>query len=179
MANFADWRDRMLRAVWRQGDDLPEEVSDWMSELYEEIGAISEENFCELWTSRTFSMARAAFQVVKDSAEEETRKKITGEEYCYIDYMIDPETGPVGVVRIKSEEVSTPDWEEILGTMAEGVQEFIMSHYRIVWPICETHRSGLHVGYFHGLSVWNCREGATGGHVVKAINPATCLQEGV
>lgn len=39
-------------------------------------------------------MARAAFQVIKKSAEEGTGKKTTGEEYCYIDYARDPEIGP-------------------------------------------------------------------------------------
>ncbi|MFD9874587.1 hypothetical protein [[Kitasatospora] papulosa] len=175
MANFADWQDRMLRAAWRHGDDLPVEVLEWISELYGEVGEISEEVFCELWTARTFSMARAAFQVIKKSVEGEIGKKVTGEEYCYIDYVRDPDIGPVGVVRIKSVEVSTPDWEEILGTMAEGVQEFVMSHYRIVWPVCENHRKGLHVGYFRGISVWRCREGRAGGHVVRAIDPAARL----
>ncbi|KMS79006.1 hypothetical protein ACH49_13860 [Streptomyces leeuwenhoekii] len=172
MANFSDWQDRMLRAVWRQGENLPEEVLVWMSELYDEFGDMPESEFCELWTARTFCMARAAFEVIGRSAEEETGKEVTGEEFCYIDYSRDPEQGPVGVVRIKSVEVSTPDRAEVAGAVAEGLQEFIMSHYRVVWPVCGRHGHGLHVGYARESAVWKCEGGDGGGHVVRAIDPA-------
>jgi hypothetical protein len=170
--NFPDWQDRMLRAVWRHGEDLSEEVRAWMSELYEEFGEIPETEFCELWTERTFSMARSAFEAVSRSAEEDTGKRTTGEELDYIDYLRDPELGPVGVVRIKSTEVSTPDRAEVLGVMAEGLQEFIMSHHHTVWPVCDEHGRGLHVGYSHETAVWECKGGATGGHTARVIDPA-------
>lgn len=170
--NFPDWQDRMLRAVWRHGENLPEEVRAWISELYEESGEIPETEFCELWTERTFSMARSAFEVVSRSTEEDTGKRVTGEEFDYINYLRDPELGPIGVVRIKSTEVSTPDWVEVLGAMTEGVQEFVMSHYGMVWPVCIEHGRGLHVGYSHETAVWECKGGIAGGHTVRAIDPA-------
>ncbi|MFD3590634.1 hypothetical protein [Streptomyces sp. NPDC058683] len=175
MSNFSDWQDRMLRAVWRHGEQLPEGVLTWMSELYGELGEISQTEFCESWTARTFSTARSAFEVVVRSAEEETGKAATGDEFCYIDYLRDPDLGPVGVVRIKSAEVSTPDWVEVLGAVAEGVQEFVMSHHRVAWPICGDHGRGLHVGYFHETAVWKCTGGTAEGHVVRAIDPAVHL----
>ena len=120
-------------------------------------------------------MANLAFGIVGGSVEGETGKKVTGEDFCYIDYLRDPELGPVGVVRVKSMEVSTPDWGEILCVMAEGVQEFIMSHYYTVWPVCGDHGCGLHAGYFHETAVWECKGGLAGGHVVRAIDPAIRL----
>lgn len=179
MSKFSDWQDRMLRAVWRHGENLPEAVLAWMSELYDEFGEMSESEFCESWTARTFSMARSAFELISRSVEEEAGKSVAGEELCYIDYLRDPELGPVGVVRIKSTEVSTPDWGEILGAMAEGVQEFIMSHYCVVWPVCGDHDRGLHVDYFHDAAVWKCKGGAAGGHVVRAIDAPPAGPEGI
>ncbi|MES9506919.1 hypothetical protein ABWJ92_10985 [Streptomyces sp. NPDC000609] len=146
-----------------------------MSELYGELGEISEPEFCESWTARTFCMARSAFEVVARSAVEETGKAATGDEFCYIEYLRDPDLGPVGVVRIKSAEVSTPDWVEVLGAVAEGVQEFMMSHHRVVWPICGDHSLGLHAGYFHETAVWKCTGGTAEGHVVRVIDPAAHL----
>ncbi|MEU3612806.1 hypothetical protein ABZ725_10915 [Streptomyces sp. NPDC006872] len=175
MSNFSDWQDRMLRAVWRHGENIPEEVLAWMSELHGKSGEIPEMEFRELWTARTFSMARTAFEVIRRSAEGETGKKVTGEEFSYIDYLHDPELGPVGTVRIKSAEVSTPDWGDVLGVMAEGVQEFIMSHYQMVWPVCDHHGRGLHTDYFHETAVWKCTAGISDGHVVRAIDPAVQL----
>ncbi|MEU3185137.1 hypothetical protein ABZ707_13185 [Streptomyces sp. NPDC006923] len=172
MSNFSDWQDRMLRAVRRQEESASEEVLAWMSDLYDEFGEMPERGFCEFWTLRTFAMARTAFEMIGRSVEEETGKGVTGQEFCYIDYLRDPDLGPVGVVRVKSMEVSTPDWGEVLGVMAEGVQEFVMSHYRLVWPVCGDHDCGLHVGYIHETAVWRCKGGITGGHVERAIDPA-------
>ncbi|MGI5398113.1 hypothetical protein ACQEVG_01375 [Streptomyces sp. CA-135486] len=172
MSNFSDWQDRMLRAVWRQGEQLPEEVLSWMAELYGERGEIPESEFCESWTARTFSMARSAFETVTRSAEQDTGKAATGDDFCYLDYVRDPDLGPVGVVHIKSAEVSTPDSAEVLGAVAEGVQEFVMSHHRVTWPVCGEHDRGMHVGYFHETAVWKCAGGTTDGHVVRAIDPA-------
>ncbi|WP_371548687.1 hypothetical protein [Streptomyces sp. NBC_00554] len=175
MSNFSDWQDRMLRAVWRHGENLSEEVVAWMVELYDEFGEISEDEFCELWTMRTFSMARSAFEVIQMSAFDEIGKRIAGEEFCYINYFRDPEFGPVGVVRFKSVEVSTPDLVEVLGVVAEGVQEFVMNYYVTVWPVCGRHAFGLHVDYFHEAAVWKCNGGVTGGHVVRAVDPSIRL----
>ncbi|GAA3127777.1 hypothetical protein [Streptomyces echinatus] len=80
-------------------------------------------------------MARSAFETVTRSAEQDTGKAVTGEDFCYTDYVRDPDLGPVGVVHIKSAEVSTPDSAEVLGAVAEGVQEFVMSHHRVTWPV--------------------------------------------
>ncbi|MFE9765976.1 hypothetical protein ACFYPC_15860 [Streptomyces sp. NPDC005808] len=146
-----------------------------MSELYGEFGGIPEREFCELWTERTFSLARSAFRLVSASVEGEIGKRVDGEEFCYIDYFRDPEFGPVGVVRIKSTEVSTPDWTDVLGVMAEGVQEFVMGHYRMVWPVCGQHGLGLHVGYLQEAAVWKCKGEGSGGHVVRAIDSAVQL----
>ncbi|MFJ3786321.1 hypothetical protein [Streptomyces sp. NPDC090093] len=175
MSNFSDWQDRMLRAVWRHGEKLPEQVLTWMTELYDERGEIPESEFCESWTARTFSMARSAFETVIKSAEQDTGKAAAGDDFSYIDYTRDPEMGPVGVVHIKSAEVSTPDSAEVLGAVAEGVQEFVMSHHRVTWPVCGEHDRGLHVGYFHETPVWTCTGGTTEGHVVRAIDPAIQL----
>ncbi|MFJ1732903.1 hypothetical protein [Streptomyces sp. NPDC088254] len=174
MSKFSDWQDRMLRAVWLHGEQLPEEVLTWMAELYGERGEIPESEFCESWTARTFSMARSAFETVTKSAEQDTGKAATG-DFCYIDYVRDPDLGPVGVVHIKSAEVSTPDSTEVLGAVAEGVQEFVMSHHRVTWPVRSEHDRGLHVGYFHETAVWKCTGGTTDGHVVRAIDPAVQL----
>jgi hypothetical protein len=175
MSNFPDWRDRMLQAVWRQGESFPEEVLAWMSEVHDECGEISEDEFCELWTTRTFSMARSAFEVIEKSVFDETGKKVTGGEFDYVNYFRDPDFGPVGVVRFKSTEVSTPDWAEVLGVVAEGVQEFVMDYYVTVWPVCSRHEFGLHVEYFHEAAVWKCNGGQEGGHVVRAIVPSVRL----
>ncbi|MFF5563742.1 hypothetical protein ACFY7Z_16830 [Streptomyces sp. NPDC012623] len=165
----------MLRAVWRQEEGTPEAVLKWMSDMYGESGEVAEMEFCELWTARTFSMAKTAFEMIGRSVEEETGKEVAGKEFCYIDYLRDSDLGPVGVVRVKSMEVSTPDWGEVLGVMAEGMQEFVMSHYRVVWPVCADHKCGLHVGFFHETAVWTCKAGITSGHVVRAIDPAVRL----
>lgn len=175
MSNISDWQDRMLRAVWRHGENLSPEVLAWMSELHDEFGEIPDREFCELWTARTFSMARSAFELIERSVEEETGKGVTGEDFCYLNYLRDPELGPVGVVRVKSMEVSTPDREEVLGAVAEGVQEFVMGHYHMVWPVCGQHGRGLHVGYFHETAVWKCMGGTADGHVARAIDPAIRL----
>lgn len=175
MSNSSDWQDRMLRAVWRHGEQLPGEVLTWMAELYGERGEIPESEFCESWTARTFSMARSAFETVTKSAEQDTGKTATGDEFCYIEYVRDPDLGPVGVVHIKSAEVSTPDSAGALGAVAEGVQEFVMSHHRVTWPVCGEHGRGLHVGYFHETAVWKCAGATTDGHVVSAIDPAVQL----
>ncbi|MFF9280808.1 hypothetical protein [Streptomyces griseosporeus] len=172
MSNFSDWQDRMLRAVWRHGEHLPEEVLTWMHELYDERGEIPEPEFCDLWTDRTFSMARSAFETVTSSAEQATGKPATGDDFSYIDYTRDPALGPVGVVHIKSSEVSTPDPAEVLAAVAEGVQEFIMTHHQVPWPVCDEHDRGLHVAYFHETVVWKCTGGPGDGHVVRAIAPA-------
>lgn len=172
MSNFLDWRNRMLQAVWRYEDPMPEEVLTWMSDVYDELGEIPGGEFCELWTARTFSMARSAFKVIEKSVLGETGKSVTGEEFCYINYFRDPDFGPVGEVRFKSVRVSTPDWGEVLGVMAEGVQEFVMDYYFTVWPVCSSHAFGLHVDYFHETPVWKCNGGPADGHVVKAIDPA-------
>ncbi|MFI0539050.1 hypothetical protein ACH3VS_09230 [Streptomyces sp. WSLK1-3] len=170
MPGFPEWQGRMLRAVWWDGEQLPQEVVTWMSELYGELGGIPEDEFCASWTARTFSMARSAFEVVVRAAERETGKAATGDEFCYLDYVRDPDLGPVGVVRIKSSEVSTPDRAGVLGAVADGVQEFMMSHHRVTWPVCGDHGRGLHVGYVHETAVWNCAGGAAEGHVVRAID---------
>ncbi|MFE2260634.1 hypothetical protein [Streptomyces griseosporeus] len=175
MSNFSDWQDRMLRAVWRHGDQLPEEVLTWMAALYDEHGEVPESEFCELWTTRTFTLARSAFETVTRSAEQDTGKPATGDDFSYIDYARDPDLGPVGVVHIKSAEVSTPDPAEVLGAVAEGVQEFIMSHYRVTWPVCPEHDRGLHVAYARETAVWRCAGGTGDGHVVRAIDPAVQL----
>ncbi|MFQ6148159.1 hypothetical protein ACLMNJ_34700 [Streptomyces seoulensis] len=175
MSNFSDWQDRMLRAVWRHGEQLPEEVLTWMAELYDEHGEVPEPEFCDLWTTRTFALARSAFETVTRSAEQDTGKAATGDDFRYIDYVRDPDLGPVGVVHIKSAEVSTPDSAEVLGAVAEGVQEFVMSHHRVTWPVCGEHDRGLHVGYFHETAVWKCTGGIAKGHVVRAIDPAVQL----
>ncbi|MEU4653840.1 hypothetical protein AB0G32_07845 [Streptomyces sp. NPDC023723] len=175
MSNFSDWQNRMLRAVWRHGEPLPETVTAWMSELYGGYGEMPEAKFCESWTARTFSMSRSALEVVSRSVEEDTGKAVTGDEVCYVDYLRDPDLGPVGVVRIKSAEVSMPDWAEVLGAVAEGVQEFVMSHHRVAWPVCDQHGRGLHVTYFHETAVCECTGGTAGGHVVRAIDPADQL----
>ncbi|WP_328484192.1 hypothetical protein OHS71_39940 [Streptomyces sp. NBC_00377] len=170
MSNFPDWRDRMLQAVWRQGESVPEEVLTWMSEVHAEFGEIPEGEFCELWTERTFSMARSAFEVIEKSVFDGTGKRVTGGEFDYVKYYRDPDFGPVGVVRFKSTEVSTPDWAEVLGVVAEGVQEFVMDYYSTVWPVCSLHAFGLHVDYVHDTAVWKCSGGPAGGHVVGALN---------
>ncbi|MEU8763713.1 hypothetical protein [Streptomyces sp. NPDC048659] len=175
MSNFLEWQDRMLRAVWRDGDRIPEEVSTWMGELYDERGGIPESEFRDSWTSRTFSMAWSAFKLVRESAEQDAGRATTGDDFSYIDYIRDPEMGPVGVVRIKSAEVSTPEWAEVLCAVAEGVQEFVMSHHRVTWPVCGEHGRGLHVDYLFDTAVWRCAGGATDGHVVRAIDPAVQL----
>ncbi|MEH0419383.1 hypothetical protein [Streptomyces sp. B21-083] len=175
MSNFLDWRNRMLQAVWRQGDPISEEVLAWMSELYDEFEKMPETEFCELWTTRTFSMARTAFEVIEKSVFDETGKRVAGEEFDYINYFRDPEFGPVGVVRFKSTEVSTPDWAEVLGVVAEGVQEFVMDYYATVWPVCGRHTFGLHVDYLHEAAVWKCNGGPAGGHVVRAVDPTIRL----
>ncbi|MFE7514227.1 hypothetical protein ACFU8I_23815 [Streptomyces sp. NPDC057540] len=172
MSNLPDWQDRMLRAVWRHGEQLPEEVLTWMAELYRERGEIPESEFCDSWTERTFSMARSAFETVTGSVEQDTGKATTGDDYDYISYTRDPEQDPVGVVRIKSAEVSTPDAAEVLCAVAEGVQEFVMSHHRVTWPVCGEHGRGLHVDHVHETPVWTCTGGSTDGHVVRAIDPA-------
>ncbi|WP_406498472.1 hypothetical protein OG936_28360 [Streptomyces sp. NBC_00846] len=175
VSNFLDWRDRMLQAVWRQGESMPEEVLAWMSEVHDEFGEISGEEFCELWTTRTFSMARSAFEVIQKSVLDETGKRVVGEEFSYVNYFRDPEFGPVGVVRFKSAEVSTPDWAEVLGVVAEGVQEFVMDYYVTVWPVCGRHSFGLHVDYFRETAVWKCNGGPAGGHVVRALDSSIRL----
>ena len=175
MSNFLDWRNRMLQAVWRQEDSLSEEVLAWTSEVYGEFGEISEGEFCELWTTRTFFMTRSAFEVIEKSVFDEIGKRISGEEFCYVNYFRDPEFGPVGVVRFKSVEVSTPDWAEVLGVVAEGVQEFIMDYYATVWPACSRHDFGLHVYYFQEAAVWKCNGGPAGGHVVRPADPSIHL----
>lgn len=119
MSNISDWQDRMLRAIWRHGENLSQEVLAWMAELHDEFGEIPDREFSELWTARTFSMARSAFELIEKSVKEETGKEVTGESFCYLDYLREPELGPVGVVRIKSMEVSTPDGAEVLGAVAE------------------------------------------------------------
>ncbi|UIX34577.1 hypothetical protein [Streptomyces sp. GQFP] len=175
MSNFSDWQDRMLRAVWRHGEQLPEEVLTWIAELYGELGEIAEAEFCELWTTRTFSMARSAFETVEKSVFDETGKRISGEEFAYVNYSRDPKYGPVGVVSFNSGEVSTPDWAEVLGVVAEGVQEFVMDYYATVWPTCSSHTFGLHVDYLRETAVWRCNGGPAGGHVVRSIDPAVQL----
>ncbi|MFD9319710.1 hypothetical protein ACFWDQ_18840 [Streptomyces sp. NPDC060053] len=175
MSNFLDWRNRMLQAVWRQGEPISEEVLAWMSEVHDEFGEISGDEFCELWTTRTFSMARSAFEVIQKSVFDETGKRVAGEEFCYVDYSRNLESGPVGVVRFKSAEVSTPDWAEVLGVVAEGVQEFVMDYYVTVWPACSRHSFGLHVDYFDETAVWKCNGGPEGGHVVRALDPSIRL----
>ncbi|MFI0165379.1 hypothetical protein [Streptomyces sp. NPDC017095] len=175
MSNFLDWRDRMLQAVWRQNDSLPEQVLAWMSEVYEESGEISGAEFCELWTTRTFSLARSAFEVIRKSVLDDTGKRIVGDEFSYVNYFRDPESGPVGVVRFKSAEVSTPDRTEVLGVVAEGVQEFVMDYYATVWPVCDRHSFGLHVDYLHETAVWKCHAGPAGGHLVRALDPSVRL----
>ncbi|MFI6245399.1 hypothetical protein [Streptomyces sp. NPDC051016] len=175
MSNFLDWRNRMLQAVWRQGDLIPEEVLAWMSDVYDELGEIPGDEFCDLWTARTFSMARSAFEVIGKSVFDETRKRIFGEDLCYVNYFRDPDFGPVGVVRFKSAEVSTPDWAEVLGVVAEGVQEFVMDYYMTVWPVCDLHDFGLHVDYFQETAVWKCNGGLDGGHVVRTVDPSIRL----
>jgi hypothetical protein len=175
MSNVLGWRNRMLQAVWRQDDSLPEEVLAWMSEVYDELGEIPEEEFCDLWTTRTFSMAKSAFDVVQKSVFDETGKRVAGGGFCYVNYFRDPEFGPVGVVRFKSVEVSTPDWAEVLGVVAEGVQEFVMDYYLTVWPVCGIHTFGLHVDYVHEAAVWKCKGGLAGGHVLKAVDPSVQL----
>ncbi|WP_157880719.1 hypothetical protein [Streptomyces sp. Root1310] len=172
MSNFLDWRNRMIHAVWRQEESLSEEVLAWMSKTYDEFGEISEVEFLELWTMRTFSMARSAFEVIQESVLDETGKSVAGEEFCYVNYLRDPEFGPVGVVRFKSVEVSTPDWAEVLGVVTEGVQEFVMDYYVMVWPVCGLHAFGLHVDYFRETAVWKCNGGLAGGHVIRAIDPS-------
>ncbi|MFF1444605.1 hypothetical protein [Streptomyces sp. NPDC058295] len=176
MSSFSDWQDRMLRSVWRHGDNLPDEVLEWMAELYNESGEVTQEAFCDLWTARTFSMARAAFEVIRRSVESEMEKAITGEDFCYIDYLRDQDFGPVGRVRIKSAEVSTPDRQEVLSAMAEGVQEFVMGHYGVVWPVCDRHGFGLHVDFLHDTAVWHCAGESSDGHTVRAVDPAVPLQ---
>ncbi|MFE7933507.1 hypothetical protein ACFU6S_33260 [Streptomyces sp. NPDC057456] len=151
---------------------MSEEVLTWMSEVHDEFGEISGDEFCELWTTRTFSMARSAFEVIQKSVFDETGKRVVGEEFCYVNYFRDPEFGPVGVVRFKSAEVSTPDWVEVLGVVAEGVQEFVMDYYVTVWPACSRHSFGLHVDYFDETAVWKCNGGPEGGHVVRALDPS-------
>ncbi|MFJ9245379.1 hypothetical protein [Streptomyces sp. NPDC101776] len=175
MSDFPDWRNRMLRAVWRQDEDLPEEVLAWMSETYDEFGELPEGEFCELWTTRTFSMARSAFEVIRNSVFDDTEKRIAGEEFCYVNYFRDPDFGPVGVVRFNSVEVSTPDWAEVLGTVAEGVQEFVMDYYVMVWPVCSRHSLGMHVDYFQDTAVWKCGGGLEDGHVARAVDPSIRL----
>ncbi|MFJ9022750.1 hypothetical protein ACIRPU_22675 [Streptomyces sp. NPDC102259] len=151
---------------------MSEEVLTWMSEVHDEFGEISGDEFCELWTTRTFSMARSALEVIQKSVFDETGKRVDGEEFCYVNYFRDPEFGPAGVVRFKSAEVSTPDWAEVLGVVAEGVQEFVMDYYATVWPACGRHSFGLHVDYFDETAVWKCNGGPEGGHVVRALDPS-------
>ncbi|MET8169541.1 hypothetical protein ABZT34_35775 [Streptomyces sp. NPDC005329] len=151
---------------------MSEEVLTWMSEVHDEFGEISGEEFCELWTTRTFSMARSALEVIQKSVFDDTGKRVAGEEFCYVNYFRDPEFGPVGVVRFKSAEVSTPDRVEVLGVVAEGVQEFVMDYYVTVWPACSRHSFGLHVDYFDETAVWKCNGGPEGGHVVRALDPS-------
>ncbi|MFD4562152.1 hypothetical protein ACFWP5_48975 [Streptomyces sp. NPDC058469] len=146
-----------------------------MFEVYDEHGEIPGGEFCELWTMRTFSMARSAFEVIAKSVFDETGKKVVGEEFGYVNYFRDPEFGPVGVVRFKSGEVSTPDWAEVLGVVAEGVQEFVMDYYVTVWPVCDRHDFGMHVDYFQETAVWKCNGGLAGGHVVRAVDPSIRL----
>ncbi|MFF9484639.1 hypothetical protein [Streptomyces sp. NPDC014676] len=172
MSNFLDWRNRMLRSVWRQEESNSEEVLAWAAEVYGEFGGISADEFCELWTERTFSMSRAAFEMIQKSVFDETGKRVAGDDFCYVNYLRDPEFGPVGVVRFKSGEVSAPDWAEVLGVVAEGVQEFVMDYYSTVWPVCRRHTFGLHLDYVHDVPVWRCRGGAEGGHVVRAVDPS-------
>ncbi|MFF9839228.1 hypothetical protein [Streptomyces sp. NPDC013740] len=174
-SNYSDWQDRMLRAVWRHGEQLSEEVLTWMAELYGERGAIPEAEFCDSWTARTFSMARSAFETVSKSVNQDIGKATTGDDFTYLTYVRDPEMGPIGVVHIKSAEVSTPDPADVLCAMAEGVQEFVMTHYLVTWPVCGEHRRGLHVDYVHETPVWTCTGGTKDGHVVRAIDPAVQL----
>lgn len=71
-----------------------------------------------------------------------------------------------------------------LASMADSVQEHLAEFERLVWPLCQRHRRGVHVrphgaaadwagedGQFEGRPVWWCS--GDGGHELAMIGELT------
>lgn len=57
--------------------------------------------------------------------------------------------------------------DSVLEEVAEQMQEVVMERMWRVWPVCDEHRTGVHVESDGARAAWRCRAGD--GHTIAAV----------
>lgn len=162
---FLDWAHEVCERLWLEpGEDrTPDDFLGFLRRAYADNGALPAELLAPLVQERRTAEAGRFLARLAGPVRRETGFDLGDILLSEPPDEFQP-TGTTQIGNITVLGVRTPD---IACETAEGVQDYLMSRHRTVWPQCPAHRLGYHPVLTGTAPEWECSGG--GGHRVPVF----------
>jgi hypothetical protein len=150
---FETWFDLFLR---ESTPDRRIKLEPWFRSLYERHGAVTQDFVLTAWNLDVLAAVESAVALVVRDVHRTTtwRPNVT---------LSDLDGGALAVTvegHTRGATTADPmDEQEIIQEIADDIQEDLCESHLEVWPICPSHRVGLHAKALHETTVWWCQLG--------------------
>jgi len=163
---FAQWLERMGSELDVRSADGS---ADWIRRVYREHGELPAERFGWLaFDHRCRAVTEALRRVAADARES------THHDLEILPEFTNPSPGfPAGAVAVEGAAIQSFDGPQVWAEVADAVQSYLADRHRTVWPLCPSHRVGLHALAHDGGAAWWCKVGDHPGGRIPAGGPPT------
>lgn len=154
---FLSWARRVCEQLWLGlGEEKrSNELIDFLWRIFVNNGEVPPEHVAPMVQERRISMAKCYMRYFIGQARRDTG--ITIEEAMTSSPPDDLE--PTGLTQVGNTTIQGIRKPDIACETAEAVQEYVMSRYWTVWPVCPTHHLGYHPVLTDGTPEWECSAG--------------------
>ncbi|MER7108160.1 hypothetical protein [Streptomyces sp. NPDC000229] len=148
------------------GSAMPNKQSiDWIRRVYRENGELPSSRLALMALHRKLDLTCQAFEELADVARRDTGHGIP----LHPDASEPSPDFPGGMVTVAESGIQSFDRNGVYAEVADAIQTYLADRYRVLWPLCPLHGTGLHAVVHEGHAVWWCNTGDHEGRALRTL----------